>query len=58
MKTARNHRAIQLTKYLCSFLAENKIRVNSISPGPFPYPSTQKENPKFIDRLSKKNPMN
>jgi len=46
---------IQLTKYLASFLAEKKIRVNAISPGPFPFKSTQEENQEFINRLSEKN---
>ena len=46
---------IQLTKYLSSFLAEKNIRVNAISPGPFPFKSTQQENEDFIKRLSSKN---
>lgn len=49
---------IQLTKYLASFLSPYGIRANCISPGPFPFESTQKENPDFIDRLKAKNPMN
>ncbi|KGP63634.1 short-chain dehydrogenase [Legionella norrlandica] len=49
---------IQLTKYLASFLSPHQIRVNAISPGPFPFESTQKENPDFIQRLSGKNPLN
>ena len=49
---------IQLTKYLSSFLAPHSIRVNSLSPGPFPYESTQKENPKFIKKLGEKNTLN
>ena len=49
---------IQLTKYCASFLAKEKIRVNSISPGPFPFNSTQKNNPKFISILASKNVSN
>jgi NAD(P)-dependent dehydrogenase (short-subunit alcohol dehydrogenase family) len=49
---------IQLTKYLSSFLSPKNIRANCISPGPFPFESTQKENPDFIDRLAAKNPLN
>jgi NAD(P)-dependent dehydrogenase (short-subunit alcohol dehydrogenase family) len=49
---------IQLTKYLASFLSPHGIRANCISPGPFPFESTQKENPDFIDRLKARNPMN
>lgn len=49
---------IQLTKYLASFLAPHGIRANCISPGPFPYEQTQKDNPEFIDRLAAKTPLN
>jgi gluconate 5-dehydrogenase len=49
---------IQLTKYLASFLSPHGIRANCISPGPFPYEQTQKENPEFIERLAAKNPLN
>lgn len=49
---------IQLTKYLSSFLSPHGIRANCISPGPFPFESTQKENPDFIGRLAAKNPLN
>ncbi|WP_342600370.1 SDR family oxidoreductase [Psychrobacillus sp. FSL H8-0483] len=48
---------IQFSKYLSSFLAPYNIRVNCISPGPFPFPETQKDE-EFIKRLSSKNPLN
>lgn len=34
---------IQLTKYLASFLSPHQIRVNAVSPGPFPFPETLKD---------------
>lgn len=49
---------IQLTKYLASFLASHRIRVNCISPGPFPFEKTQQENPEFVKKLCAKNPLN
>jgi NAD(P)-dependent dehydrogenase (short-subunit alcohol dehydrogenase family) len=45
---------IQLTKYLASYLSPYMIKVNSISPGAFPFPSTIKKFPKFINKLKKK----
>lgn len=48
---------IQFSKYLASFLAPYEIRVNCISPGPFPFPETQKDK-EFMTRLGSKNPMN
>ncbi|MEK5146261.1 SDR family oxidoreductase [Psychrobacillus sp. FSL K6-4615] len=48
---------IQFTKYLSSFLAPHEIRVNCLSPGPFPHPETQQDE-EFMKRLSEKNPLN
>ncbi|RCX19065.1 gluconate 5-dehydrogenase [Fontibacillus phaseoli] len=48
---------IQFTKYLASFLAPHQIRVNCLSPGPFPHPQTQ-ENTEFMEKLGSKNPLN
>ena len=48
---------VQWTRYAaCEFGKEN-IRVNSISPGPFPSLSVQQSNPEFINRLNHKVPM-
>jgi NAD(P)-dependent dehydrogenase (short-subunit alcohol dehydrogenase family) len=48
---------IQLTKYLASFLAPDKIRVNAISPGPFPFKSSIDKMPDFVKILESKNMM-
>lgn len=47
---------IQLTKYCAVYLAKYGIRVNCISPGPFPSYDVQK-NEEFVDRLSSKVPI-
>ncbi len=48
---------LQWTKYAaCEFGVEG-IRVNSISPGPFPSDAVQKNNPKFIQKLANKVPL-
>lgn len=48
---------IQLTKYFAANLGVNNIQVNSITPGPFPKEHIQEENPAFIERLKKMNPL-
>jgi NAD(P)-dependent dehydrogenase (short-subunit alcohol dehydrogenase family) len=48
---------LQWTRYAaCEFGAEG-IRVNSISPGPFPSDAVQRSNPEFIQKLAAKVPM-
>ena len=48
---------IQMTKYLAVHWAKQQVRVNCISPGPFPNPAVQQSHPDFIARLAKKSPM-
>lgn len=48
---------IQLTRYLACHLAEKNIRVNSISPGPFPPQSLKQDDPEFHQKLANKVPM-
>lgn len=48
---------LQFTRYLASFLSPYGIRVNAISPGAFPHPSTQRHEI-FMQKLGSKNPMN
>jgi NAD(P)-dependent dehydrogenase (short-subunit alcohol dehydrogenase family) len=47
----------QLTRYAACHLAADKIRVNCISPGPFPAPQYLERDPEFSERLGRKNPM-
>ncbi len=47
---------VQFTKYCACHLADYGVRVNCISPGPFPTPKVQKEE-WFIDNLNNKNPL-
>lgn len=47
---------LQFTRYTACHLATKGIRVNAISPGPFPDPEIQK-NPRFISNLNKKVPL-
>ena len=45
---------IHMTRHLAVYWAEDNVRVNCLSPGPFPHPSV---NPKLVERLSAKSPM-
>lgn len=47
---------LQFTRYAACHLATKGIRVNAISPGPFPDPEVQK-NRRFISNLNKKMPL-
>jgi NAD(P)-dependent dehydrogenase (short-subunit alcohol dehydrogenase family) len=48
---------IQFTRYAACHLAADRIRVNCISPGPFPAAKYLERDPQFAERLSAKNPM-
>jgi NAD(P)-dependent dehydrogenase (short-subunit alcohol dehydrogenase family) len=48
---------IQLTKYAACEFAKRNIRINCISPGPFPSIKAQSELPKMVDQIVIKVPM-
>ncbi len=48
---------IQLTRYAACHLANQRIRVNCISPGPFPSEKYLEHDAQFRARLQAKNPM-
>jgi gluconate 5-dehydrogenase len=48
---------VHLTRHLAAYWARDNIRVNSISPGPFPKPETFERLPSFIERLEQRVPM-
>lgn len=48
---------LQLTRYLAVHLAPRNVRVNAVSPGPFPPPSIATTQPEFHARLVAKVPM-
>jgi len=48
---------IQMTRYLGVHWGRQNVRTNCISPGPFPSPKVQQENPGFVERLLDKVPL-
>lgn len=48
---------IQWTRYAACEFGPESIRINCISPGPFPSPSTQEKSSRFVERLSSKVPL-
>jgi gluconate 5-dehydrogenase len=48
---------VHLTRHLAAYWARYDIRVNAISPGPFPKPDTFERLPEFIERLEQKVPL-
>jgi NAD(P)-dependent dehydrogenase (short-subunit alcohol dehydrogenase family) len=47
----------QMTRYLAVHWGRGGVRVNCISPGPFPNPNIQRDHPAFVQRLAAKSPL-
>lgn len=45
------------SRYAACEFGQERIRVNSVSPGPFPNASVQKKNPAFVEKISHKVPL-
>ena len=48
----------QMARYFAVHYGKRGVRCNSISPGPFPNPDIQQANPAFMERLTKRVPLN
>ncbi|MBI3921352.1 MAG: SDR family oxidoreductase [Armatimonadetes bacterium] len=48
---------VHLTRHLAIYWARDNVRVNCLSPGPFPTPTTQETNRELIRRLQSHSPM-
>jgi NAD(P)-dependent dehydrogenase (short-subunit alcohol dehydrogenase family) len=48
---------VQMTRYMSVYWAEHNIRVNAISPGPFPQDKVRQNVPGLLERLEKKVPL-
>ncbi len=48
---------VQLTRHLAVYWAKDNVRVNAISPGPFPTTETRSALPELVERLSQRVPM-
>ncbi len=48
---------VHLTRHMAAYWARDNIRVNAISPGPFPKDEMKTKLPEFIERLEKKTPL-
>lgn len=48
---------VHLTRHLAAYWAADNVRVNTLSPGPFPSPGVKTRMPDFIDRLNSRVPL-
>lgn len=49
---------LQMSRFMATYCARDGVRVNAISPGPFPRYEAREKFPEFVKELSRKNPMN